>query len=99
MPMTRPPLATLLFTLALAGIAQAETTPDLQGLWQAHLRFGPEVQGALVVQHTAKGWWAEIGGLSVPATCGCPATRAYTSAVSITIRSTVKRSSTRASPA
>ena len=67
MPMTRPPLATLLFTLALAGIAQAETTPDLQGLWQAHLRFGPEVQGALVVQHTAKGWWAEIGGLSVPA--------------------------------
>ena len=39
------------------------------------------------------------GGLSVSATWGLPATRAYTAAVSATIRSTVKRSCTRASPA
>ncbi len=38
---------------------------DLRGLWEATLRFGPDVRGQLIVQQTANGWRADISGFSV----------------------------------
>jgi len=38
--------------------------PELEGLWAAHRRFGPDVAGSLALRRTDGGWRAEIGGYS-----------------------------------
>jgi CubicO group peptidase (beta-lactamase class C family) len=40
---------------------------DLRGLWEATLRFGPDVRGRLLLLHTPEGWRADIAGFSVTA--------------------------------
>ena len=40
---------------------------DLRGLWEATLRFGPDIHGPLIVLQTGEGWRADIAGFSVPA--------------------------------
>ena len=60
-------LFTFLALLAPSGRAAAQATPDLQGLWAATLRFGPDIHGTLIVHRTADGWRADIAGFSVPA--------------------------------
>src|SRR5438445_13756704 len=40
---------------------------DLRGLWEATLRYGPDIHGPLIVLQTGEGWRADIAGLSVPA--------------------------------
>ena len=47
---------------------QQSSAQKLAGLWEAKRRFGPDIQGALVLRHNSTGWWAEIAGKTVPAT-------------------------------
>jgi len=57
------PLPILLLVPALLG---AQTAPaDLRGLWEATLRFGPDVRGELVLLRTSDGWRADLAGYSV----------------------------------
>jgi hypothetical protein len=39
---------------------------DLLGLWEATLRFGPDVRGQLILLQTAEGWRADIGDSRLP---------------------------------
>lgn len=61
-------LRTLACALMLsAGAASAQTpasAPDLDGLWAAHVRYGPDVRGPLLVQRRGDALVAEIAGLS-----------------------------------
>ena len=57
----------LALSVALAATASPQSTPDLQGLWGATLRFGPDIQGPLIIYRTPDGWRADIAGFSVPA--------------------------------
>ena len=40
---------------------------ELAGLWAAKLRFGPDIKGTLLIEHSKDGWRAEIDGLSAAA--------------------------------
>ena len=42
--------------------AQADSAQELAGLWQAKLRFGPDVRGTLLVKQSNGEWQAEIAG-------------------------------------
>ena len=42
--------------------AQANSAQELAGLWQAKLRFGPDVRGTLLVKQSNDEWQAEIAG-------------------------------------
>ncbi|HET8712470.1 MAG TPA: hypothetical protein VFM23_02175, partial [Gemmatimonadales bacterium] len=53
------PITALLFLLAQT------QAPDIAGLWEATLRFGPDVRGTLLVMRTSDGWRADISGYSV----------------------------------
>ena len=66
---------TLLF--ALAANAAAQSTPDLTGLWDATLRFGPDTRGPLIIYRTPEGWRADIAGFTVPVRGDRPATFAF----------------------
>src|SRR5882762_85309 len=37
---------------------------ELAGLWEAKLRFGPDIRGPLTIEHAAGAWGAEIAGVS-----------------------------------
>ena len=37
----------------------AAAAKDLEGLWQARLRFGPDLRGPLIVRRDAEGWSSE----------------------------------------
>lgn len=65
--MTRPILLSVLALLAPTARAAAQAAPDLQGLWAATLRLGPDIRGTLIVHRAADGWRADIAGYSVPA--------------------------------
>lgn len=39
----------------------------LAGLWEAKLRFGPDIRGPLIIEHAAGEWRAEIAGRSTAA--------------------------------
>jgi CubicO group peptidase (beta-lactamase class C family) len=65
--------------LAIAAIAVLIATPfstraqssgihELDGLWVAKLRFGPDIRGTLLIQHEKEGWRADIAGLNARAT-------------------------------
>jgi len=40
---------------------------DLAGLWEAKLRFGPDIRGPLTIERAAGAWRAEISGVSTGA--------------------------------
>jgi CubicO group peptidase (beta-lactamase class C family) len=52
-------------TMASAGAEAPQ--PGLGGLWSAKLRFGPDVEGPLLLIHGSDGWRGDIAGFSVPA--------------------------------
>jgi CubicO group peptidase (beta-lactamase class C family) len=56
----------LALSSALAASAPTQQTPDLQGLWGATLRFGPDTRGTLLIYRTSDGWRADIAGFTVP---------------------------------
>ena len=45
----------------------AAAAKDLGGLWQARLRFGPDLRGPLIVCRDANGWSADFAGRTIPA--------------------------------
>ncbi len=58
--------STLALVLALVARAADSPAPDLQGLWAATLRFGPDIRGTLIILRTQEGWRGDIAGFSVP---------------------------------
>src|SRR5918998_1255194 len=46
--------------------AQANSTRELVGLWEAKRRFGPDVRGTLLIRQTGGNWQAEIAGRFAP---------------------------------
>src|SRR2546427_93014 len=40
---------------------------ELAGLWEARLRFGPDIRGPLTIERAAGAWRAEIAGVSTAA--------------------------------
>ena len=40
---------------------------ELAGLWEAKLRFGPDVRGPLIIEYVGDEWRAEIAGRSAAA--------------------------------
>jgi CubicO group peptidase (beta-lactamase class C family) len=58
--------ALLLAATPVPAAADDAPAPDLTGLWRASRRFGPEVQGTLLMMRDGAGWRAEIAGFSVP---------------------------------
>ena len=59
-------LSCALLLMAAAASAQPAGTPDLEGLWVAHARYGPDVRGRLMIFPRANGLVADIAGFSVP---------------------------------
>src|SRR5207245_5287118 len=60
-------LATTLLTLSLALQARPDaqgSALELAGLWEAKLRFGPDIRGPLTIERAAGAWRAEIAGVS-----------------------------------
>lgn len=57
--------ALLALMLALAGPAAAG---ELDGLWQARHRYGPDIRGPLLVTQSGDAWQAEIAGRLAPVT-------------------------------
>jgi CubicO group peptidase (beta-lactamase class C family) len=62
----------LAFTLALLSIvptsqAAAQNSIDLTGLWEAKVRFGPDIRGPLTIVREGNTWRADIAGFTVPA--------------------------------
>ena len=57
-------ITSALFVLLAQAPAQA---PDFTGLWEAALRFGPDIRGTAIVDRTPDGWRADFAGFQVPA--------------------------------
>jgi CubicO group peptidase (beta-lactamase class C family) len=60
-------IARVIAIALLCPAASGAQTPDLQGLWSAVLRFGPDIRGTLIVHRSADGWQGDIAGFYVPA--------------------------------
>ena len=58
-------LAVLAAFLVLAGSASAS---ELDGLWQAKHRYGPDIRGTLLITQSGDAWQAEIAGRKAPVT-------------------------------
>jgi CubicO group peptidase (beta-lactamase class C family) len=56
-----------LLVIVLAASPSLASAQELAGLWEAKLRFGPEIRGSLTIEHAAGAWRAEIAGVSAPA--------------------------------
>jgi hypothetical protein len=52
--------------VAAAALAQPADAPELEGLWAAHARYGPDVRGRLMILQRGDGLVADIAGVSVP---------------------------------
>jgi CubicO group peptidase (beta-lactamase class C family) len=57
--------ALLLYCCAVSLQAQSAPQRSLDGLWEAKLRFGPDVTGTVILRPREDGWTAEVGGVSV----------------------------------
>ena len=62
-----PFLLSLLVAHSLSAQTAQGTATDLAGLWEAKLRFGPDIRGPLILEHAAGAWRAEIAGRSAEA--------------------------------
>ena len=52
--------------LAAAASAQVANPPDLEGLWAAQQRYGPDERGRLMILQRGDALIADIRGLTVP---------------------------------
>lgn len=57
-------LALLLLALFVMPMAAQSTAPDVEGLWRAKKRFGPDVKGTLTIERDGNAWRADIAGQS-----------------------------------
>ena len=53
--------------IAIALLAQTNPAAELAGLWEAKLRFGPDVRGTLTIARDADAWLGEIADLAATA--------------------------------
>ena len=53
--------------LAASALSQPNPASELAGLWEARLRFGPDVRGPLTIARDSDAWRGEIAGHVVPA--------------------------------
>jgi CubicO group peptidase (beta-lactamase class C family) len=60
-------LLSVLVAATLPAQAGQGSAADLAGLWEAKLRFGPDIRGLLILEHAAGAWRAEIAGRSAEA--------------------------------
>jgi len=60
----RAPIVVLLVPVLVAGPLHAQSTQaaELAGLWEAKLRFGPDIRGPLILERANGTWHAEIAG-------------------------------------
>ncbi|HXO85277.1 MAG TPA: serine hydrolase [Gemmatimonadales bacterium] len=56
-----------MITSALLVLLAQTQAPDFTGLWEAALRFGPDIRGTAIVYQTPEGWRADFAGFQVPA--------------------------------
>jgi CubicO group peptidase (beta-lactamase class C family) len=56
----------VVFLFAASALAQTNSAGELAGLWEAKLRFGPDVRGPLTIVRDADVWRATIAAYSVP---------------------------------
>jgi CubicO group peptidase (beta-lactamase class C family) len=56
----------LLAALAAAAAAKSAGPVNLEGLWVAHERFGPDIRGTLMVLHRNGVLTADVAGFSIP---------------------------------
>jgi CubicO group peptidase (beta-lactamase class C family) len=61
--MTRPAILSLLFAI----ISHASMGDELEGLWKAKKRFGPDASSTLIVRRSGSGYVADMAGRLVPA--------------------------------
>src|SRR5262245_45074650 len=59
-------LSCALLLLTASGSAHTANSPDLEGLWVASVRNGPDVRGTLMIFPRATGLVADMAGFSVP---------------------------------
>ncbi|MGH9317613.1 MAG: serine hydrolase domain-containing protein [Thermoanaerobaculia bacterium] len=61
-------VAVLMLGRPAMGLSAAEpgSAKELGGLWQAKLRFGPDLRGPLIVRRDANGWSADFAGRIIP---------------------------------
>lgn len=52
--------------VAAVAAGQPAATPELEGLWSAHARYGPDVRGRLTILERTDPLVADIAGFSVP---------------------------------
>lgn len=52
--------------LLIVAAFPAAVAKDLGGLWQAKLRFGPDLRGPLIVCRDTPGWSADFAGRTIP---------------------------------
>src|SRR5689334_3998875 len=62
--MIRPAILALVLAIA----SHQSAADELDGLWKAKKRFGPDTRGTLVVQRGAGGMFVDVGGRVVPVT-------------------------------
>ena len=62
----RPPAFLAAIAALCASFLFAASADDLEGLWKAKLRFGPDARGPLIIQRTARGWSADFLGRILP---------------------------------
>ncbi|MGE5802414.1 MAG: serine hydrolase domain-containing protein [Gemmatimonadota bacterium] len=55
------------YTLLLILAQAPPQAPDFTGLWEAALRFGPDIRGTAIVYRASEGWRADFAGFQVPA--------------------------------
>ncbi len=65
---TASPLSPSPAPAATSSATPGKAQPDLTGLWEAKLRFGPDVRGTLVIRSSDRGLSAEIAGYSTAVT-------------------------------
>ena len=56
----------MIISAVLVLLAQTQA-PDFTGLWEAALRFGPDIRGTAIVYRSPGGWRADFAGFQVPA--------------------------------
>lgn len=49
-------------SVSVASAQTPATAPDIDGLWAAHMRYGPDVRGPMLVQRQAGALSGEIAG-------------------------------------
>jgi CubicO group peptidase (beta-lactamase class C family) len=62
----RPLLCCAALVIAAAALAQPAAAPDLEGLWVAQERYGPDVRGRLMIFRRGESLVADMAGFSVP---------------------------------